>query len=139
MKTRNSHRVKAKKSKSIDYSGRSQEQQDSAPSTPKEKRSKSLGDYGHYTLSNKVCVRRSVHIPANTCDMQELQSLSAAYHLGKKSQLPIEVRGQQKLPSAKERNILVQEMEAEFLNRKKVTICGLPAESTTEVSAHIPV
>lgn len=39
----------------------------------------------------------------------------------------------QQLPSAKERNILVQEMEAEFLNKRKVTICGLPPESTDEV------
>lgn len=53
---------------------------------------------------------------------------------GKKTQCdcPVEVQNQQ-LPSAKERNLLVQEMNAEFYNTKKVIISGLPPESTNEV------
>lgn len=93
-----------------------------------------------HSVTRYVAACMSLHMPAHACTQytQELQSLGAIYHLGKKSQLHMEVRGQQQLPSAKERNILVQEMEAEFLNRKKITICGLPAESTSEVSGLTP-
>lgn len=61
---------------------------------------------------------------------QELHSLTAAHQQSKRP-CPVEI--QQQLPSAKERNILIQEMDAEFLCRKKVTICGLPSGSTNEV------
>ena len=147
MKTRQSHRGRAKKPKNSENSRQGSSKTQRLPLSPPPallRKVRSLEgekwmESQHLAVQGHVSIGVCLSISLMSLSSQELYSSyplhtahgGGASHQGKKD-FPVEAQNQQ-LPSAKERNLLIQAMNAEFYNTRKVIISGLPPESTNEV------